>query len=116
MTSYNRAAQFAPFSALVGYEELVKDAADILSLDKKVVLSEDQKDILDQKLLRLSTQINDKPEIQVLYFDKSSNDLGGGYASYSGILRRIEEQPCRLIMMDKKEIPICDILDIVENV
>ena len=116
MTNYNRAAQFAPFSALVGYEDLVKDAADILSLDKKVILSEDQKDILDQKLLRLSTQINDKPEIQVLYFDKSSNDLGGGYASYSGILRRVEEQPCRLVMMDKKEIPICDILDIVENV
>ena len=116
MTNYNRAAQFAPFSALVGYEDLVKDAADILSLDKKVILSEDQKDILDQKLLRLSTQINDKPEIQVLYFDKSSNNLGGGYASYSGILRRIEEYPCRLVMMDKKEISICDILDIVENV
>ena len=72
MTNYNRAAQFAPFSALVGYENLVKDAADILSSDKKVILSEDQKDILDQKLLRLSTQINDKPEIQVLYFNKFS--------------------------------------------
>lgn len=45
MSVYNRAAQFVPFAALVGYDQMVQDAADILLLDKRVILSEDQKAI-----------------------------------------------------------------------
>ena len=111
MPNYNRAAQFAPFAALVGYEKMVQDTADIRLLDKRIILSEDQKNILDEKLKRLKLQMSERPEIQVLYFDEIANDLGGGYISYSGTLRRIEEYPDRLIMMDRKEIYICDIID-----
>ena len=113
MSVYNRAAQFAPFAALVGYDQIVQDTADILLLDRRVILSEDQKENLDEKLRMLKEQMPTKPEVQVLYFDKSANDLGGGYIIYTGVLRRIEEYPTRLIMMDRKEIDIRDILDIV---
>ena len=112
MTNYNRAAQFAPFSALVGYEEMVQNTADILLLDKKIILSEDQKNILDTKLKNLKMHIAKKPRVQVLYLDDTSNDFGSGYVSYFGILRRIEEYPAKLVMTDRKEINICDILDI----
>lgn len=115
MPNYNRAAQFAPFSALVGYEQMVQDTVDILLLDKRVILSEDQKNILDEKLKLLKLQIAKRPKVQVTYFDEVSSDLGGGYVSYFGILRRIEEHPARLIMMDRKEIYIEDILDISAN-
>ena len=115
MANYNRAAQFAPFAALVGYEQMVQNTADILLLDKRIVLSEDQKNILDEKLMNLKNWISEKPKVQVIYFDETSNELGGGYVSYSGMLRRIEEYPDRLIMMDRKEINICDILDIEVN-
>ena len=115
MSVYNRAAQFAPFAALVGYEQMIQDTADILLLDKRVILSEDQKTILDEKLKVLKEQIADKPRVSVLYFDKVANELGGGYVSYTGVLRRIEEYPTRLIMADRKEINICDILDIEVN-
>ena len=111
MTSYNRAAQFAPFAALVGYEQMVQDTADILLLDKRVILSEDLKASLDENFRMLKEQITLKPAVQVLYFDKTANELGGAYVSYSGILRRIEEHPARMIMMDRKEIYIEDILD-----
>ena len=115
MPNYNRAAQFAPFSALVGYEQMVQDTVDILLLDKRVILSEDQKNILDEKLKLLKLQINKRPKVQVTYFDEVSSDLGGGYVSYFGILRRIEENPARLIMMDRKEIYIRDILEITAD-
>ena len=115
MPNYNRAAQFAPFAALVGYEQMVQDTADILLLDKRVILSEDQKMILDEKLKVLKEQITDKPEVRVLYFDKAANALGSGYVSYTGVLRRIEEHPARLIMMDRKEIYIGDILEITAD-
>ena len=91
---------------------MVQNTADILLLDKKIILSEDQKSILDEKLINLKMQLTEKPKVRVLYFDETSNNLGGGYVFYSGILRRIEEHPARLIMMDRKEIIIVDILDI----
>ena len=116
MANCNRAAQFAPFAALVGYEQMVQNTADILLLDRRIVLSEDQKNILDEKLMNLKKRISEKPKVYVLYFDEASNDLGGRYASYSGMLRRIEEHPTRLIMTDRKEINVCDILDINGNI
>ena len=116
MSVYNRAAQFAPFSALVGYDQMVKDTADTLLLDRRVILSEDQKETLDEKLRILKEQVSAKIEIYVVYFDKTANALGGGYVSYTGVLRRIEEYPARLIMMDRKEINICDIIDINGNI
>lgn len=115
MANYNRAAQFAPFAALVGYDQMVQDTEDILLLDKRVMLSEDQKNILDEKLKLLELQITKRPKVQVIYFDEVSSDLGGGYVSYFGILRRIEEYPARLIMMDRKEIYIGDILEITTD-
>ena len=111
MSVYNRAAQFAPFAALVGYEQMVQSTADALLLDKRVILSEDQKEFLDEKLSLLKEHISEKPEVHVLYFDINSNNLGGGYVSYFGVIRRIEERPTRLIMMDRKEIDIDDVLD-----
>ena len=116
MSVYNRAAQFAPFAALVGYDQMLQDTADFLLLDRRVILSEDQKETLDEKLKMLKEQMATKPEVQVLYFDKAANALGGGYVSYTGVLRRIEEYPARLIMMDRKEINICDIIDINGNI
>lgn len=50
MTVYNRAAQFAPFAALTGYDQMVKDAADLLLVNQKIILSEDEKIIWDKNM------------------------------------------------------------------
>lgn len=111
MSVYNRAAQFAPFAALVGYDQMVQDTADTLLLDQRVILSEDQKGILDEKLKVLQEHLAEMPEIHITYFDENSNELGGGYVSYFGTVRRMEHYPAKLIMMDRKEILVSDILD-----
>ena len=111
MSVYNRAAQFAPFAALVGYDQMVQDAADTRLLDQRVILSEDQKGILDEKLKILQEHLAEMPEIHITYFDENSNELGGGYVSYFGTVRRMEHYPAKLIMMDRKEILVSDILD-----
>ena len=111
MSVYNRAAQFAPFAALVGYDQMVQDTADTLLLDQRVILSEDQKGILDEKLKILQEHLAEMPEIHITYFDENSNELGGGYVSYFGTVRRMEHYPAKLIMMDRKEILVSDILD-----
>ena len=43
MPNYNRAAQFAPFAALVGYDEMVADAVGMRLSEKKKELGEDDK-------------------------------------------------------------------------
>lgn len=112
MSVYNRAAQFAPFAALVGYDQMVQNAADTLLLDRRVILSEDQKGILDEKLKILQEYLTEAPEIHIIYFDENLNQLGGGYVSYFGAVRRVEHYPTRLIMMDRKEIFVSDILNL----
>lgn len=112
MTIYNRAAQFAPFAALVGYDEMVQDAADFRLLDQRIVLSEDEKTILDIKLQLVLDQIKQNPEIRVVYFDEMENKFGGGYIVYSGKVKKFEEYPLAIIFTDRKKVLLEDIIDI----
>ena len=100
MTVYNRAAQFAPFAALTGYDQMVQDTADILLLDRRIILSEDEKADLDHKLRVLLANINLQPEFTVLYFDEQANRLGGAYVMHSGKMKKIEEHPSAIIFED----------------
>ena len=112
MTVYNRAAQFAPFAALVGYDEMVQDTADILLLDKRIILSEDAKCLLDVQLQGIREKIDLNPEIKIVYFDEKVNKLGGGYALHSGKVKKIEEYPAMLVFSDGKKVLIEDIIQI----
>ena len=110
MSIYNRAAQFAPFAALVGYDGMVQDASEILLLGQRVILDEDTKSILDKKMQTLEVNIKKHPEITVVYFDEVRNGLGG-YSSYSGKIKKIDEYPKRMLFEDGKTIMIEDIVD-----
>lgn len=112
MSVYNRAAQFAPFAALVGYDEMVQDTADILLLDKRIILSEDAKCLLDLQLQGIREKIDLNPEIKIIYFDEKANKLGGGYALHSGKVKRIEEYPAMLVFGDGKKVLVEDIVQI----
>ena len=106
------AAQFAPFAALVGYDEMVQDTADILLLDKRIILSEDAKCLLDVQLQGIREKIDLNPEIKIVYFDEKVNKLGGGYALHSGKVKKIEEYPAMLVFLDGKKVLIEDIIQI----
>lgn len=112
MSVYNRAAQFAPFAALVGYDQMVQDTADILLLDQRVILNEDQKGILDEKIRVLQKYLAETPEIKVIYFDESLSQFGGIYVEYIGQIKRVFQYPSKIIFLDGKEIMIEDIIDI----
>ena len=110
MTVYNRAAQFAPFAALSGYDTMVMNTAELLVLDKRTTLNEDWKNILDSKIKDLLKY--PKQCVKVTYFDESANDLGGAYVEYEGQLKKLKEYPSRLFFRNGKEILIKDIVNI----
>ena len=112
MSLYNRAAQFAPFSALVGYEDMVQDTSDMLLNDKKRLLSEDAKQSLDLKLQILRDHLADHPVIEIVYYDGVAGTNGGMYCVITGTLRKIEEHPLALLLDQNIQISCSDILNI----
>ena len=68
MSMDERAAQFAPFAALVGYEEAVEETARITT--KRIELNEEEKNALDIKLQTLKEQIQIQiyPNVIIIYF------------------------------------------------
>ena len=68
MSAYDRAAQFAPFTALSGYDDMVHEEARLT--DKESELSDYEIDILNRKLGLINDVLDDDyvPEITVTYF------------------------------------------------
>lgn len=112
MSVYNRAAQFAPFAALVGYDEMVQDTADILLLDQRMTLDEDRKSILERQLQTLISNSSHSPETRVFYYDESANKLGGGYVEHFGKIKKIEEYPPAIVFEDGKKVMLVDIVSL----
>lgn len=110
MSMQNRAAQFAPFAALTGYEEAVKETARFT--EQKIELDEELNNILDEKLRLIQSQIKNTPEITVIYFVPDDKKRGGKYKKITGKIKKIDDYNKFIIFTDGKYIPIKDIIDI----
>lgn len=107
MDRKSRAAQFAPFAALTGYDEAIRETG--RAVEKKPELSEDDRDALDHLLFFLEQQ-GFGNEIRVRYFVADGSKKGGRIEETEGILRRMDSYSHRLIFMDGRYIPMQDIL------
>lgn len=110
MSMEARAAQFAPFAALTGYEDAVKETA--RTTTEKIELDEESKTILDAKLQIIVEQLINKPTISITYFVQDLKKEGGKYISIIGSVRKIDEYKQCIVLEDKTEIYINDIIDI----
>ncbi len=112
MTIEERAAQFAPFAALVGYEDAVEETARITT--KRIELNEEEKNMLDMKLQMLNEQIQIQihPNVTIIYFIPDLKKDGGRYIKISGTVKRIDEYKQLIILDDKTEISIGEIISI----
>lgn len=114
MSNYARCAQFMPFSALVGYSDAVKETARIT--EDKIILDEELKEILDNRLNRIKDLLPYKPKITIIYFVPDLIKNGGSYESINGIVKKIDLYKNIIIMDDNKKIPINDIVDITGDI
>lgn len=85
MSLESRAAQFAPFAALVGYDEEIGEAA--RSTDGREELSEDAIDALNQAFQKLLEHEEERPLVTVTYFQPDAKKDGGRYMTYAGNFR-----------------------------
>lgn len=85
MSLESRAAQFAPFAALVGYDEEIGEAA--RSTDGREELSEDAIDALNQAFQKLLEHEEERLLVTVTYFQPNAKKDGGKYMTYTGNFR-----------------------------
>ena len=111
MPMSDRAAQFSPFAALVGYDDAVAETARLT--DSRLELTEDEIFELNANLNRLLDCLDEQLEIKVTYFVPDEKKSGGRYVEKVGMVRIYDEYSQELVFMDKVRINIQDIVDLI---
>lgn len=110
MPRQNRAAQFAPFAALTGYDLAIHETARLV--DARIELGEDARAALDLKLQILKAEIAEYPEVVITHFLPDERKEGGMYVTAAGTLKKIADHEHVIVFMDGKKISMDDVLEI----
>ncbi len=112
MQVQDRAAQFAPFAALNGHHEAVRETARLT--DERIELDEYCKAAIDGKLkaIREQTNLREEPAVSVTYFVQDAKKTGGSYETVTGCVKKIDEYEKFLVLTDGMKIPIEEIIEI----
>ena len=106
MSMHDRAAQFSPFAALVGYDDAVAETARLT--DSRDELTEDEINDLNANLNRLLDSLDEQPEISVTYFVPDERKSGGRYVEKRGVVRIYDSYANELVFTDGVRIAVED--------
>ena len=107
MSITNRAAQIAPFSALTGYDEAIKETSRITS--EKHELSDGKIEIINNKLNEIKN--SGIKRVKITYFVKDKSKSGGEYITEEVDIKKIDIYNEKLVCL-KLSISFDDILEI----
>lgn len=112
MSLRDRAAQFAPFAALTGYEDAIDETARLT--DSPVELTEEAKEALDRRLRRLRHRLEEEDGVSVIltYFIPDLRKEGGLYRTAPIRVTGTDEVGGALLRADGYPIPYDRILDL----
>ena len=114
MSMAARAAQFAPFAALTGYGDAIKETARIT--DQQLELDENEKALLNEKLQLLRQHLPERSLVTITFFVPDTKNAGGSYQTITGSVKKLQEYERRLIMTDGTIIPIDAIIELYGDV
>ena len=114
MSLYARSAQFAPFAALTGYEDAVKETA--REVQERIEIDEELRSILDSKLQIIIENLKFNPEISITYFVPDLKKDGGEYVTVSGIVKKIDMYNQLIYLVNNIQISTNEIIDISGNI
>lgn len=107
MSRLDRAAQFAPFAALTGFDDDIGESERLTC--RRAELDPGQIMILNDRLsLIMSGELGDQT-VRLTYFVPDGKKAGGAYVTKTGVLKRFDEINREIIMSDKSKIPIDDL-------
>lgn len=109
MSKELRASIFAPFAALTGYDDELKEQERIVN--SKIELTNENKLLINENLINIKNNIKDNPKVEITYFVKDNKKSGGKYITIIDNVKRIDEVNKYLYLFNYK-INIDDIIKI----
>lgn len=114
MSLHDRAAQFAPFAALTGYDDMVNEEARVT--DSEIELSDNMIEIINSVISDINTILENggHPTVAVVYFKPDPYKSGGRYEQFTGIPKKLDTLGKKLSFygssdIEDKRIPTIDI-------
>ena len=111
MARLDRAAQFAPYAALSGYEDAVSETARLT--DKKIELDEGEIEKINSTLNSLLTSPPNKL-VRLTFFRPDEKKEGGAYVTVSGEIAKIDVNNQEITLIGGIPIPFKNLLEIYE--
>ena len=108
MNILNRAAQFAPFSALPGHNDAVKETERVTEIYHS--LDEEEKERINHILQNILYNIHTLNQVSVKYFIEDDKKSGGRFVKVTGSVKKIDTY--NRLIIDNIKIHIDDIVDI----
>ena len=110
MPMSDRAAQFAPFAALTGYESAIKETGRLT--DERIELDEEALAALDRKYQLLIEALDDAPEVTIIYFRPDERKAGGQYVTATGTVKKVDTFGRRILLQDGTRIPLDSVYEL----
>ena len=108
MPMSDRAAQFAPFAALTGYDSVIKETGRLT--DERIELDEEALTDLNMRYQLLVDALDEEPEVEITYFKPDERKSGGEYVTVTGTVKKVDDFERLIIMQDGTKIPMDDVL------
>ena len=108
MSMHDRAAQLAPFAALVGYDDAVAETARLT--ESRPELDEQEQRAINERLAYIADHIHEHPEVRIQYFVPDDRKSGGSVVSISGKVKKISATDGTIVMADGNSAAIRDII------
>ena len=102
----DRAAQFSPFAALTGYEDVIREEG--RTTDAMIELDEGEIARIDANLRQLIGH-----EVEIRYFLEDKFKEGGSYEVIRGEMKKIDTNEDVVVMKDGTRIPVGQIVEIL---
>lgn len=115
MSIEDRAAQFAPFSALTGYDAVLQETARLTQ--GPIFLTEESQEALNRQLNAIARQLPRESKVCMTVYVEDARKEGGAFQTVEGRIKKLDLYAGGLILTDGREIPfsrICQI-DIVDS-
>lgn len=110
MSMHDRAAQFAPFAALVGYDDAVAETARLT--ESRPELDEQEQRELNARLCALADHIQDQPEVRIKYFVPDERKSGGAIVEICETVKKLVVADGTIVLNDGTIVPISDIIEL----
>ena len=103
----DRAAQFAPFAALTGFDGVIRETARLT--DAPVYLTEESREALDRALNAIYRSLSRQPEVCLTVFEPDERKDGGAFRELRGRVKKLDLCEGGLVLTDGRKVPFCKI-------